>query len=250
MYIIVRERLLNARQKFPSGHGLMVGFSSMNGCQGTQPLKNIHNSRKYVCRSYKRLGYATCFFSNPNRAQMLAVYQELAQSDILEHFKVFVSYYTGHGQHNYISLEDGYLSIASLKNVLSNAKAPNLRKKVRSLIFDCCRVNANVEELEEPKDEENLFIFYTVPVSQQSFVVDAAGLSVATSELIKMLDEDQPRSIKEFFMDLKQNIPRAVKMLCNVIDCGEDFNPTITEPVNFFQDMISSSKLLIYFVTL
>ena len=90
MYMyIVREKLLNARQNFPSGHGLMVGFSSKKGCQGTQPLKNIHNSSKHVRRSYKRLGYATCFFLNPNRAQMLAVYQELAQSDIFGTFQSF-----------------------------------------------------------------------------------------------------------------------------------------------------------------
>ena len=47
---------------------------------------------------------------------------------------------------------------------------------------------------------------------QQSFVVDAAGLSVATSELIKMLDQDRPRSIKEFFIELKQMIPKAVEI--------------------------------------
>ena len=181
---------------------------------------------------------------------MLAVYQELAQSDILENFKVFVSFYTGHGQHNYISLKDGYLSIASLKNILSKAEAPNLQGKVRCLIFDCCRVNADVEEVDKPVNEENLFIFYTVPKYQQSFVVDAAGLSVATSELIKMLDQDQPRSIKAFFTLLKQKIPKAVELICNAIDCGDIFNPTITVPVNFFQDKINSSKLLIYFVIL
>ena len=142
------------------------------------------------------------------------------------------------------------LSIASLKNILSKAEAPNLQGKVRCLIFDCCQVNTNVEEVDKPEDEENLFIFYTVPICQQSFVVDAAGLSVATSELIKMLDQDRPRSIKKFFIELKQKIPKAVETLCNAIDCGDVFNPTITVPVNFFQDMISSSKLLIYFVTI
>jgi len=178
--------------------------------------------------------------------EILAVYRELAAMKLPESYKAIFIYFTGHGQKFHISTKEGYISINHLKLLLSDSSAPTLRDMVKVLFFDCCRTSAHVKGVSQSPSVDNLIIFYTTPLGQRSFVVNERGMSVATIELIKLLEREQSCSLVTLFStDLCREVKSAARRLGEQLpEMRTDFEGSLSSTISLYSDKMEASACL------
>ena len=247
MLSVVQIKLRESCDRFPTAHGLVVAFSNEVACEKTDRIPNIHISSETVCEEFSKLGYASCIFKECHKVEILAVYHELGRMTLPSSYNAIFIYFTGHGQKYCISTMDGYISINHLKNLLSDTSATNLRDMVKVLFFDCCRTSAVVKGTSQSPSVENLIVFYTTPLGQQSFIVNDAGMSVATIELVKLLErEEQCTLTKLFSVDLCREVKAAVRRVCDgPLDLRTDFEGCLSRTIDLYEDKMRASELIL-----
>ncbi len=227
---VVKLKLLTACKSSAQKDILAVVISSSMGCEGVgEPIPNFDNSRIFISEAYEQQNHATCQFVDPTKAEVIAIFQEIAQGDYLNPFKCFICHYIGHGLSNHISLEDGYLSVWYLSSILSASKVPHLRHKIRGLICDCHRVDAVVRTEREHKPEDNLFVYFTVPYHIQTHVVGKSGITIATIQFMKLMKGKKTYTITEFFQKHYDAVQRNGAAYAHYVDCGKGFTTNFTD---------------------
>ncbi len=234
-----KRKLGGAIEGFPNALGLCLVFSNEVGCEQTVRVPQIHNSNETMCRTFRKLGYTTIPFVNNHKIEILAIFKALADMTLPESYNAIFMYYTGHGQKYYINTKDGYISINHLKDLLSTENAPNFRDTVKVLIFDCCRTNVAIKSISQTPSVDNMIIFYTTPLYQQSFIVDEAGMSVATIELIRLLDRHKSCHLTKLLsVDLCREVKRASGGKLRT-----DFEGSLDHTVDLFEEKMKASEL-------
>lgn len=241
---VVKIKLQESCDRFPTAHGLVVAFSNEVGCEHTGCIPNIHTSSETVCNAFSKLGYAHCMFTEHHKVEMLAVYHQLSRMEFPCSYNAIFIYFTGHGHKHHISTMDGYISINHLKVLLSDSNAPNLTDMVKILFFDCCRTKALVKGISQSPSVDNLMVFYMTPLGQRSFIVNDAGMSVGTIELVKLLEREEHCTITKLFsVDLSREIKSAVRKISNeLIDIRPDFEGSLCKTIDLFADKMRASK--------
>ena len=227
---VVTQKLQHACNASVQMDILAVVMSSSMGCQGvSEPIPNFDNSRIFISKAYEQQNHATCQFVDPTKAEVIAIFQEIAQGDYLNPFKCFICHYIGHGLSNHISLKDGYLSVWYLRSMLSASKVPHLRHKIRGLTCDCCRVDAVVRTEREPEREDNLFVYFTVPYGKQTYVINGFGVTIATIEFMNLMKGKKTYTITKLFAKHYEAVQKTTATYAHYVDCGKGFTTKITD---------------------
>ena len=227
---VVKQKLQDACKSSAQKDILAVVVSSSMGCEGvSEPIPNFDNSRIEVSLAYDHQNHETCQFVDPTKAEVVAIFQAIAQGDYLNPFKCFICHYIGHGLSNHISLKDGYLSVWYLRSMLSASKVPHLRHKIRGLICDCCRVDAVVRTEINHEPEDNLFVYFTVPYGIQTHVVGKSGMTIATIQFMKLMKGKKTYTIMEFFQEHYDAVQRNAAAYAHNVDYGKGFTTKITD---------------------
>ncbi len=226
--------------KFRRANGLFIVFSSSKGCRASTIHKIQHTSDN-LCNTFRKLGFACCKFRDRSKAEIVAVYEELASMN-LPKYKSVIIYYVGHGEDYYINVEDGYISIPKLRKILSQSQT--LANMVKVLIFDCCRTGNKLKPLSQTRAAKNVLMVYTTALGQEAFVVSATGESIASTQLIQLLERPERRNLTEILLvDLNKAVTDA-----SVLEDGKeldimiDFEGSLTESIDLYEDKLRASK--------
>ncbi len=175
------------------------------------------------------------------KPEIVAVYEELASMN-LPKYKSVIIYYVGHGEDYYINVEDGYISIPKLRKILSQSQT--LANMVKVLIFDCCRTGNKLKPLSQTRAAKNVLMVYTTALGQEAFVISATGESIASTQLIQLLERPERRNLTEILLvDLNKAVTDA-----SVLEDGKeldimiDFEGSLTESIDLYEDKLRASK--------
>ena len=219
----------------------MVTFSNEVNCENGICLPHIHRASETVGESFSKLGYAHCVFQDCCKVMYLAVYQILANMNYPESYESLFLYYAGHRQSDHISTRDSYIAINSLKNLLS---IENLKDISKVLIFDCCQMKTGVlSQGSTQLSVDNLMVIHMTSFEGSEFFIDDRGLSVATTELVKLLKQKRSYSFVEFFTWLNIEVKKAAKMVHPDIQVSVDLNGSLNKSIDLYKGKRKASKL-------
>ncbi len=234
-------KLDKSYKDFPNANGFFVIFSNKEGI-GERTIDNVHNTSDNLCHSFGRQGLACCQFKDCEKAEIKAAYKELAAM-VLPKFKSVIIYHIGHGENSYINVRDGFLSILTLKSIISEQNAPNLKGKAKVLIIDCCRCGI----LAHNQTYNDILVVYTTALGKISFVFTARGMSIASEKLVELLERDVHCSLNDLLVvDLSEAVRKAAALsddddLNLKINCEGGLSRT----VHLNEDRLKCSKLQI-----
>ena len=219
-------------------------FSNEQDCQNAKTLPKIHEASEKVGKAFSKLGYAHCVFQNCCKAKFLAIFQVLSKKDYPKSYRNLFIYFTGHGHTNHISTRDGYIAINSLKQLLS---LKVLEEMAKILIFDCCRVNANVPLQDSTKkcaNKYNLKTIYMTPNEGQTWRESGEAMGVGTIQLVKFLEVKESCGLDDFLRQLSASMKNAARNVRPDLEMFIDLDDGhIVKPINFYKDKREPSKL-------
>lgn len=113
----VHLKLQQAYEKSPKATMLVLLFSNRKGCENTEDFSTIHKSNDKICAAFKNLSCAVCQFQDYCHAEIIAVYEKLAEITFPKICEAIFIGHIGHGKDSYISVPDGYIPISKLRGV-------------------------------------------------------------------------------------------------------------------------------------
>ena len=192
------DKLDDAVKQFPRALGLFVSFSNSRGCDGAVEVPNIHRSSDKMCAVYGELGFAHCSFKDSPRAEIAAVFKELSAMSLPKSYKSVIIYYAGHGKDWCLNVEDSYLAISDLIEILSKTGENQLKNVAKVIVFDCCRTTSGLAPPQFPIPQDTMVV-YSTALGQKTFIVDDRGLTVVGIELVKLLEREQSCHLTDLF---------------------------------------------------
>ena len=247
-------------RNFPTAYGLVIAFTNKMCPSAEGELPNIHMSSEKICSAFNKLGYACCAFSECCKAECLAVFTSLSRKNIIfpESYKMLFTYFAGHGQKDFIGLQDGYISINSLKE-LFDIDDPVVSSIPKVLFLDCCRRNPTDRSERLVSSVENLLIINTTRLYRRAYLVNDKGMGVGTIEFLNLLEQKKRCSfhdlIAQFIYAVKENYRQYSRALADQPDLNfpgddytslwPDYEGSLDQYPNLYEDKLMGSKFLV-----
>ena len=256
----VYSKISDAMSNFPTAYGLVIAFTNKICPSAAGILPNIQISSDRVCSAFNKLGYACCAFSECSKAECLAVFTLLSRTKKFpESYKMLFIYFTGHGQKDFIGLQDGYVSINSLKELFGKDN-PVVSRIPKVLFLDCCRRNPTDRSERLVPSVENLLIINTTRLYHDAYLVDDKGMGVGTIEFVSLLKQKKSCSfhdliaefisaVKEHYLKIAQDLAHSqphLRVCANdYATLWPDYEGSLDRYPNLYEDKRTGSKFLV-----
>ncbi len=185
LFLVVFHQILDTIERFPTASGLVVAFTNKICPRAKRELQNIETSAQEISSAFHNLGCPSCIFHECVKAKFVAVFKALSERiDFPSSYKMLFTYFAGHGKKDCIGLQDGYVSINTIKELFESDR-DQIRHISKVLFLDCCRKLETNEPIRP--SVENLLIINCTRLHRKAYLMNEEGMGVGTSEFLNAL---------------------------------------------------------------
>ncbi len=230
---------------------MVVAFTNKICPRADHELQNIEKSAQKISSAFSNLGYASCIFHECAKAKCVAVFKALSERiDFPSSYKMLFTYFAGHGKKNYIGLQDGYISINTIKELFESG-SDQIRHIPKVLFLDC----SSVLETNEPirPSVENLLIVNCARQHHRTYFLNKEGMGVGTSEFLNALCTRNNCSFTDIVTQFISGVKKKYReIMQSGIDFPEDdysslwpdYEGSLDQVVNLYHERLIGCKFI------
>jgi hypothetical protein len=159
----------------PSKRGLAIIISNEYATSST-PLVGPKKDGERMIIAFSRLEIANIWMQNVTKDQLQQLLEEVAQiGPCPETYESISFVFSGHGNNEYLSLEDGAIEIDEVIHAFSPQKAPRIAALPKLFFFDACRGEKIIRPIRVPARRRESSLRTELQPQPRTFVTPKEG---------------------------------------------------------------------------